>query len=347
MLCPVTQVEETKQMIKMLPILAATFIPCALIAQTHTLFVKQGTTLDRSVGPGFHIPPASLSAFTTVSMLISLVIYDRCFVPAISKYTKNPRGITLLQRIGVGLAIHVLIMIIAALREVKRLQSARDKGILEPKEEVPLTIFILLPQFSLMGVADAFVEVAKMEFLYDQAPEGMKSLGASYFTSSVGIGYFPSSFLLTTVKNITKRHGKEGWVRFRGVVCHVNVECSDLASIPDIINQLFHAVQQLYLLGARTFWIHNTGPLGCLPLSVIFCKGCDLQEIGCVKPQNDIALEFNRQLKDKVTYMRNLLPKAAFLYVDIYSAKHELISIAKENSKKKHGLPGAYMDPLK
>ncbi|KAL5990397.1 hypothetical protein ACLOJK_011297 [Asimina triloba] len=246
MLRPVTQVEETKQMIKMLPILAATFIPCAVIAQTPTLFVKQGTTLDRSVGLGFHIPPASLSAFTTVSMLISLVIYDRCFVPAISKYTKNPRGITLLQRIGVGLATQVLIMIIAALREVKRLQSARDKGILEPKEEVPLTIFILLPQFSFMGVADAFVEVAKMEFLYDQAPEGMKSLGASYFTSSVGIGYFPSSFLLTTVKNITKRHGKEGWVHNNPNTSHLDYYCTSLA-VPTAINFVFFAtVSKLY-----------------------------------------------------------------------------------------------------
>ncbi|KAL5990391.1 hypothetical protein ACLOJK_011291 [Asimina triloba] len=250
MLCPVTQVEETKQMIKMLPILAATFIPSTMIAQTHTLFVKQGTTLDRSMGPGFHIPPASLSAFITVSMLISLVIYDRYFVPAISKYTKNPRGITLLQRMGIGLAMHVLIMIIAALCERKRLKTAREKGILEPKEEVPLTIFILLPQFALMGIADAFVEVAKIEFFYDQAPEGMKSLGTSYFTSSLGIGYFLSSFLLTTVTNITKRHDKEGWVHDNLNTSHLDYYYMFLAVLTAINFVFFVLVSKSYSYNA-------------------------------------------------------------------------------------------------
>ena len=56
----VTQVEETKQMLKMLPILAITFVPSAMMVEINTLFVKQGTTLDRHVGPHFEIPPASL-----------------------------------------------------------------------------------------------------------------------------------------------------------------------------------------------------------------------------------------------------------------------------------------------
>ncbi|KAJ4955543.1 hypothetical protein NE237_012326 [Protea cynaroides] len=46
MLCSVTQVEETKQMLCMIPILIATFVPSIMVAQINTLFVKQGTTLD-------------------------------------------------------------------------------------------------------------------------------------------------------------------------------------------------------------------------------------------------------------------------------------------------------------
>lgn len=55
-----------------------------------------------------------------------------------------------------------------------------------------------------MGVADNFEEVAKIEFFYDQSPEGMKNLGTSYFTSSLGIGNFLSRFILSTVSKITK-----------------------------------------------------------------------------------------------------------------------------------------------
>ncbi|XP_076906072.1 protein NRT1/ PTR FAMILY 5.2-like isoform X2 [Bidens hawaiensis] len=211
-LCPVTQVEQTKQMLKMVPILFTTFIPSTLMAQTHTLFIKQGTTLVRSMGPHFEIPPACLAAFITISMLISIVIYDRYFVPFAKKYTNNPRGITILQRMGIGIALHIIIMVVASLVEMLRLSVARDHGIFEKGKIVPLSIFILFPQFFLMGVADNFLEVGKLEFFYDQAPEGMKSLGTAYFTTSLGVGYFLSSFILSIVASVTQRNGHKVWI---------------------------------------------------------------------------------------------------------------------------------------
>lgn len=116
-LCTITEVEETKQMLRMLPVLFITFVPSMMIAQINTLFVKQGTTLDRKVTGNFSIPPASLGGFVTLSMLISIVIYDRVFVKLTRKFTGNPRGVTLLQRMGIGLIFHILIMIIASVTE--------------------------------------------------------------------------------------------------------------------------------------------------------------------------------------------------------------------------------------
>jgi peptide/histidine transporter 3/4 len=249
MLCPVTQVEETKQMIKMLPVWAATFIPSTILAQVHTLFIKQGTVLDRSMGPHFEIPPACLTAFVTISMLISLAIYDRYFVPMARHYTKRPRGITLLQRMGIGFVLHVIVMITACLAERKRLSVAREHNIIGKNEVVPLSIFILLPQFVLMGVADNFVEVAKIEFFYDQSPEGMKSLGTSYFTSSLGIGNFLSSFILSTVSKITKKHGHKGWILDNLNLSHLDYYYAVLA-ILSFLNFL------LYLVAAN-FFVYN------------------------------------------------------------------------------------------
>ena len=50
--------------------------------------------------------------------------------------------------------------------------------------------------------------------------------------------------------------------------------------------------QQLYNEGARIFWIHNTGPIGCLPYSIINYKSnrgnlTNFDTNGCVKSQND------------------------------------------------------------
>ncbi|RID45170.1 hypothetical protein BRARA_I01915 [Brassica rapa] len=128
------------------------------------------------------------------------------------KFTGNPRGITLLQRMGVGMIFHILLMTVACFTERYRLKVAADHGLVHQKGvKLPLSIFVLLPQFMLMGIADAFLEVAKLEFFYDQAPECMKSLGASYSLTSLGIGNFLSSFLLSTVSKITKKRGK-GWI---------------------------------------------------------------------------------------------------------------------------------------
>ncbi|KAK8717936.1 hypothetical protein V6N13_045186 [Hibiscus sabdariffa] len=223
MLCPVTQVEETKQMVKMIPILVATFIPSTLIAEMGTLFVKQGTTLDRRMGRHFDIPPACLSAFVTIFMLITIPIYDRYFVPTVRRYTKNPRGITLLQRMGIGFMLQIIIMIIACFVERKRLSIAREHQKLE---------------------------VAKLEFFYDQAPEGMKSLGTSYFSSSIGIGHFLGTFVLTTVSNMTKRHGHRGWILNNLNTSHLDYYFAFLGVL-GFLNFIF------FLVVARHF-VYNT-----------------------------------------------------------------------------------------
>lgn len=234
-------------MIKLIPIFIATFIPSAVLAQVTTIFVKQGTTLDRSMGPHFDIPPACLTAFVTIFMLIGLVIYDQYFVPTVRHYTQNPRGITLLQRMGVGFVLHIIIMVIACLVERKRISTAKENGIFGKHETVPLTIFILLPQFALMGIADTFLEVAKLEFFYDQAPEAMKSLGSSYYCSSKGIGNFLSSFLLSTVSNITKRHGHKGWILDNLNLSHIDYYYAFLAVLASLNFLFYLLVSKLFL----------------------------------------------------------------------------------------------------
>ncbi|RHN78540.1 putative proton-dependent oligopeptide transporter family, major facilitator superfamily [Medicago truncatula] len=243
-LCPVTHVEETKQMLRMIPILATTLIPSTMVAQINTLFVKQGTTLDRDIG-SFQIPPASLGTFVTLSMLMSVILYDRFFVKIMQKWTKNPRGITLLQRMGIGMIIHIMIMVVATFTERYRLSVAKEHGVVENGGLVPLSIFILLPQFILMGTAEAFIEVAKIEFFYDQAPESMKSLGTSYSLTSLGIGSFISTFLLSTVSHITEEHGHKGWILNNLNASHLDYYYAFLA-ILNVLNFIFFCIVTKY-----------------------------------------------------------------------------------------------------
>lgn len=113
------------------------------------------------------------------------------------------------------------------------------------------------------------------------------------------------------------------------------------ASIPDILKLLSRAIHQLYKEGARYFWVHNTGPIGCLPYNVIYAhpkKSSTFDSNGCVKSQNKVAKEFNKQLKSMIAHLKAELPNTAFTYVDLYSAKYALISNAKNQG---------FDDPLK
>jgi peptide/histidine transporter 3/4 len=243
MLCTITQVEETKQILSLIPIWVATFIPSAMIAQINTLFVKQGTTLNTSIG-NFKIPPSSLAAFTILTMIITYIIYERFIVKIMQKLTKNPRGITLLQRISIGFIIHIVIMIVACFIENRRLSVAQ-------KHEVPLSIFILLPQFILMGIAEALLEGAKIEFFYDQAPESMKSLGTSYSLTTTGIGSFLSTFLLSTVSHVTEKHGRRGWILNNLNASRLDYYYAFLA-ILNVLNFIFFViVSKLYVYRAE------------------------------------------------------------------------------------------------
>ncbi|KAI3983138.1 hypothetical protein MKX01_030860 [Papaver californicum] len=102
------------------------------------------------------------------------------------------------------------------------------------------------------------------------------------------------------------------------------------ASIPNILDQFSTAVQQLYNEGARMFWVHNTGPIGCLPSNNKNYGKEPLDKNGCVIPLNEIAREFNVQLKSKLAQLKANLTGAAFTYVDAYAAKYNLINSAKD-----------------
>lgn len=208
----VNQVEGAKLILGMLLIWLVTLIPSTIWAQINTLFVKQGTTLDRNLGPDFKIPAASLGSFVTLSMLLSVPMYDRFFVPFMRQKTGHPRGITLLQRLGIGFSIQIIAIAIAYAVEVRRMHVIKENHIFGPKDIVPMSIFWLLPQYVLIGIADVFNAIGLLEFFYDQSPEDMQSLGTTFFTSGIGVGNFLNSFLVTMTDKITGRGDRKSWI---------------------------------------------------------------------------------------------------------------------------------------
>ncbi|OMO81625.1 Lipase, GDSL [Corchorus olitorius] len=104
------------------------------------------------------------------------------------------------------------------------------------------------------------------------------------------------------------------------------------AYVPDVLSQFKTVVQNIYGQGGRYFWIHNTGPVGCLPyvFERVPILASQVDEYGCASPFNEVAEFFNRELKKAVEQLRKDLPLAAITYVDVYSVKYSLISNGKK-----------------
>ncbi|KAL0344509.1 UNVERIFIED_CONTAM: protein NRT1/ PTR FAMILY 5.6 [Sesamum radiatum] len=120
-LATVTQVEEMKLIVNMIPIWLTTLPFGVCVAQSSTFFIKQSTTLNRKITQDFTIPPASIYSLAAIGLVVFIAIYDRVLVPSLKRVTGNDRGIGILQRIGIGMIFSVLAMITAALVERKRL----------------------------------------------------------------------------------------------------------------------------------------------------------------------------------------------------------------------------------
>ncbi|BFG20439.1 hypothetical protein CerSpe_067140 [Prunus speciosa] len=207
-LCSLNQVEEVKLVLRLIPIWLSCLIFGVIQAQLHTFFTKQSSTTIRSIGPHFQVPPASLQGLVGIAILIAVPIYDRFFVPLTRKYTGYSSGITVLQRIGIGLVISILNMVVSALVEAKRLDVAKHYNLIDkPKAIIPMKVWWLLPQYLICGVSDAFTTVGLQELFYDQMPEQMRSIGAAAFISVIGVGSFISSGIISIVQSITSRNG--------------------------------------------------------------------------------------------------------------------------------------------
>ncbi|CAN1271459.1 GDSL esterase/lipase At1g54790 [Linum perenne] len=96
---------------------------------------------------------------------------------------------------------------------------------------------------------------------------------------------------------------------------------------------------KLYNLGARNFWIHNTGPLGCLARVISAATTAaaaaagnkpkssdDLDQFGCLASRNRASTAFNSHLNHLCTNLKSQFPDINLTYVDVYSVKLDLIA---------------------
>ncbi|MCL7026498.1 hypothetical protein MKW94_028687 [Papaver nudicaule] len=210
--CSIAQVEDAKMTLRLVPIWISCLIYAVVFAQSTTFFVKQGNTMDRSISTSFQIPAAALQILINVPIFIFIPLYDCALVPFARIFTGKPNGITMLQRIGFGMFLSTLSMVIAAVIEKRRLLVALDFGLIDqPAATVPMSVWWLSPQYLLVGLADVFATVGLQEFFYDQVPDSLRSIGISLYLSVLGVGSFLSGSLISVIERITGGSSRHSW----------------------------------------------------------------------------------------------------------------------------------------
>ncbi|KAL5183356.1 Protein NRT1/ PTR FAMILY 2.11 [Glycine soja] len=215
-LCSIQQVEEAKCVVRVLPIWFAAIVYHLVIVQMHTLLVFQALQSDRRLGSSnFKIPGASFNVFLMLSMTLWLPIYDRIVVPFLCRITGKEGGITLLQRMGIGIFISALCMIVAGVVEEHRRSLALTNPIgVQPRKGAisSMSGLWLIPQLSLAGLSESFTAVGQVEFYYKQFPENMRSIAGSLFYCGMAGSSYLSTLLISIVHNTSEKSATGNWL---------------------------------------------------------------------------------------------------------------------------------------
>ncbi|KAA8525272.1 hypothetical protein F0562_007127 [Nyssa sinensis] len=103
---------------------------------------------------------------------------DRVMVPLLARYNGRPRGLNPIVRMGIGSLLSCVAMAVAGITESIRREKAIKEGLEDnPDAVVDISALWLVPQFALLGLAEAFNAIGQLEFFYSELPQSMSSMG--------------------------------------------------------------------------------------------------------------------------------------------------------------------------
>ena len=119
-------------------------------------------------------------------------------------------GFTNFQRTAIGLALSILGMAAAVMAEKKRLAVAETVG--RKTQTLPISVYLLIPQFFLVGAGEAFIYTGQFDFFITRSPKGMKTMSTGLFLTTFSLGFFVSSFLVSVINAVTATSRSQGWL---------------------------------------------------------------------------------------------------------------------------------------
>lgn len=211
-LCTVEQVEELKALLRVVPIWSSGMIMSINLSQS-TFPVLQAVSMDRHITSSFEIPAASFSMFVVVAVILWVALYDRVFLPLASRLMGRPVRLTTRRRMGIGIFLSFLAMIVSAMVEAIRRSLAINQGLLnQPQAVVTMSALWLVPQNCLTGFAEASNAIAQNEFYFSEFPRSMSSIASTLLGIGMCLGNLLAILIMNTIDYLSKEGGNESWI---------------------------------------------------------------------------------------------------------------------------------------
>jgi len=205
------QVDTVLSLARIVPILATLIIYWVIYFQLLSSFQLQGLGMNLSISSSFSVPPASLALFAILTVLILVPFMDRICYPLCRKLNLR---LTPLRKMGFGMVIAVISLIVAANVEVYR----RDRyyGVIttisgKEYKQSNVTIFCQVPQYLLIGTSEIFTVVSGLEFSYSQSPKVLQGVVMGIFVMMTGLGSLLGSALIQIVNVVSYKLERVHW----------------------------------------------------------------------------------------------------------------------------------------
>ncbi|CAD5332940.1 unnamed protein product [Arabidopsis thaliana] len=204
-LCSVQQVKNLKCVTAILPVWV-TGIACFILTDQQNIYgILQAMQMDKTFGPhNFQVPAGWMNLVSMITLAIWISLYECVIIPIVKQITGRKKRLTLKHRIEIGIVMGIICMIVAGFQEKKRRASALKNGSFVS----PVSIVMLLPQFALAGLTEAFSSVALMEFLTVRMPEHMRAVAGAIFFLSSSIASYICTLLINVIDAVTRKEGK-------------------------------------------------------------------------------------------------------------------------------------------
>ncbi|XP_073138387.1 protein NRT1/ PTR FAMILY 1.2-like [Henckelia pumila] len=211
-LCTIEQVEELKALIKIIPLWSTGVIVSLNISQ-NSFPLLQAKSMDRHIISNFQIPAGSFGMFAIITIAIWVVSYDRVIIPLASKIAGKKFHLDPRLKMGMGIFLSCLAMLISGIMERIRKRKAIEQGLLNnPSGVVHMSALWLVPQHCFSGLAEALIIIGQIEFYYSEFPKSMSSIATSLSGVGMGVANLLASVILSNVDKLTRGGGKESWV---------------------------------------------------------------------------------------------------------------------------------------